>query len=299
MYVQIEKSKENKSKAVANSVGQKKNGGKQGFGFIDNRLEVTAQRKLQGMADNSSQVKQIIQLNKPRTIKREDDYFTDSEYQSKTKKKKNKKSHVAITDDEQRGSLIPVSESGDTDIYGHIQGSEVQKENSPFTSFTPGDHEGDKVYGQYEMEVNYDKLKESNRFDNSKIEAELKRKIKDDTGLEIDDVVPHNQIDEYVEKSGLSKGKKKKLHGRLLALANTHRDQEILVKGKIPSEAVRRIGLRMDKYNLLKQELVTEIDTRKELAEFYGEGRMTTSNKTDKELALSKQACELRMGKHG
>ena len=37
MYEQVEKSKENKSRAVANSVTQKKNNGRQGFGFVDNR----------------------------------------------------------------------------------------------------------------------------------------------------------------------------------------------------------------------------------------------------------------------
>lgn len=47
MYVQKEKPKENKSRAVANSVGQKKSNVKQGFEFVDNRPEVIAQRKLQ------------------------------------------------------------------------------------------------------------------------------------------------------------------------------------------------------------------------------------------------------------
>jgi|GEM_PF-2789497 len=46
MYNQVEKPKENKSKAVANSVGQKKSSGQQGFRFVDNRPEATAQGKL-------------------------------------------------------------------------------------------------------------------------------------------------------------------------------------------------------------------------------------------------------------
>ncbi|WP_421854433.1 hypothetical protein [Marinomonas sp.] len=37
MYEQIEKPKENKSRAIANSVAQKKSNGKQGFEFVDNR----------------------------------------------------------------------------------------------------------------------------------------------------------------------------------------------------------------------------------------------------------------------
>jgi len=45
MYEQVEKPKENKSKAVVNSVAQKKSNGKQGFGFVDNRPESITQRK--------------------------------------------------------------------------------------------------------------------------------------------------------------------------------------------------------------------------------------------------------------
>lgn len=69
MYVQVEKPKENtasadrrKSRAIANSVAQKKSNAKQGFGFVDNRSEAVAQRKLQEMANNSPQVKQSAQL---------------------------------------------------------------------------------------------------------------------------------------------------------------------------------------------------------------------------------------------
>ncbi len=44
MYAQVEKSKENKNRAVANSVSQNKSGGKQDFGFVDNRKQSVAQR---------------------------------------------------------------------------------------------------------------------------------------------------------------------------------------------------------------------------------------------------------------
>lgn len=40
MYEQVERPKENKSRAVANSVAQRKSNEKQGFGFIDNRLNL-------------------------------------------------------------------------------------------------------------------------------------------------------------------------------------------------------------------------------------------------------------------
>lgn len=62
MYAQKEKQKENKSRAVANSVAQKKSSMKQGFGIVDNQPEGIAQRKLQGMANTSFQVKHTTPL---------------------------------------------------------------------------------------------------------------------------------------------------------------------------------------------------------------------------------------------
>jgi hypothetical protein len=56
MYAQIEKLKENNSRAVANAVGQKKNNGQQGFGFVDNRPWAVTQRKLQELVDNNTHV---------------------------------------------------------------------------------------------------------------------------------------------------------------------------------------------------------------------------------------------------
>ncbi|CAH9053881.1 hypothetical protein PSECIP111951_00913 [Pseudoalteromonas holothuriae] len=62
MYAQVEKSKENKSRVVANSVAQKKSDEKQGFGFVDNRPEAVAQRTLQKMTNGYQLVKQATQL---------------------------------------------------------------------------------------------------------------------------------------------------------------------------------------------------------------------------------------------
>ena len=47
MYEQVEKPKENKSRAIANTVTQKKSYAKQGIGFVNNRPEAVAQRKIQ------------------------------------------------------------------------------------------------------------------------------------------------------------------------------------------------------------------------------------------------------------
>jgi hypothetical protein len=59
MYAQVEKSKEYKSRAVANTEANNKSESMQGFGFVDNRPEAIAQRKLQEMANNNPQVKQL------------------------------------------------------------------------------------------------------------------------------------------------------------------------------------------------------------------------------------------------
>ncbi|GEM_PF-4044398 len=56
MYEKIDKSKENKSRAVANSVAQKKIHGKSGFGFVDNRSNMSLQRKNIGKLDVASSI---------------------------------------------------------------------------------------------------------------------------------------------------------------------------------------------------------------------------------------------------
>lgn len=61
MYKQVEKPKENKNRAIANTVTQKKSSDQHAFGFVDNRPEAIAQRKLRGMIDNSVQLKGVIQ----------------------------------------------------------------------------------------------------------------------------------------------------------------------------------------------------------------------------------------------
>lgn len=52
MHEQVEKPKENKSSTVVNSGAQRKSNGKQGVRFVDNRTEVTVQRKTQTLANN-------------------------------------------------------------------------------------------------------------------------------------------------------------------------------------------------------------------------------------------------------
>lgn len=65
MYAQVEKPKENKSRAVASSVAQKKSDGKQGVGFVDNRSESLTQRKIQSLTTDS--ISQPIQKKENNT----------------------------------------------------------------------------------------------------------------------------------------------------------------------------------------------------------------------------------------
>lgn len=59
MYAQVEKTKENKS--VANSVTQKKSGVKQGLEFVDNRLNIVAQRLVRPIQDPLQVPSQLLQ----------------------------------------------------------------------------------------------------------------------------------------------------------------------------------------------------------------------------------------------
>lgn len=64
MYQRIEKPKQNRSRALAPSVTQKKNNGTPGFTIMDNRAETHAQKKVQGIVDNSTQVRQLAAFQK-------------------------------------------------------------------------------------------------------------------------------------------------------------------------------------------------------------------------------------------
>ncbi|MZI92908.1 hypothetical protein F9817_06825 [Vibrio sp. CAIM 722] len=54
MYEQVEKPKENKSRAVDHSVAQKKNQMNQSYGFVDNRPELILQQRLKGKLKTSN-----------------------------------------------------------------------------------------------------------------------------------------------------------------------------------------------------------------------------------------------------
>ncbi len=67
MYAQVERPKENKSKAAANSLVRKRIHDKPTFQFVDNSTEVITQRNFQEIAKNSSQIEQTRSRVKPMT----------------------------------------------------------------------------------------------------------------------------------------------------------------------------------------------------------------------------------------
>ncbi|WLE95766.1 MAG: hypothetical protein QTN59_13900 [Candidatus Electrothrix communis] len=94
MYEQVEKPKENKSKAVANSVVQKKSGVKQGFGFVDNRPGNIMQRRFQKEVDQS-------QLSQP--IQQKIDLFKLQKEQQDWKKTGPNYNYMKTVDNDTRG----------------------------------------------------------------------------------------------------------------------------------------------------------------------------------------------------
>lgn len=60
MYAQVEKPKDNKSRAIANNLAQKRSTVKQGFGFVDNRPEAITKREFREIKNNSSQTIKTI-----------------------------------------------------------------------------------------------------------------------------------------------------------------------------------------------------------------------------------------------
>jgi hypothetical protein len=62
MNTHVDKTQENKSQTVSATDSQKQSSGESTFQFVDNRPEAIAQRKLQEVANNSHQAKQVAQL---------------------------------------------------------------------------------------------------------------------------------------------------------------------------------------------------------------------------------------------
>ena len=72
MHEKADKPRDNNSKAVANNVGQKKSFGKQNFGFVDNRPEAIAQKKIIDRSAQPTQLRQIHEATSMAGLKLED-----------------------------------------------------------------------------------------------------------------------------------------------------------------------------------------------------------------------------------
>lgn len=132
------------------------------------------------------------------------------------------------------GSLNPAKLDGKATIKDHIRGSEPLKSESPYTSFSsdkPGSAK--KVYGDKTIEL-----------DIKKLEADIKNgKVKDVEIIDSKDVQKTMQKEVDIAKDRYDKNPTEKNAKRLenaeRDLENTTRDNEILIKGKVPEEYLK------------------------------------------------------------
>ena len=144
--------------------------------------------------------------------------------------------------------MVPANPDGETTPLEHIYGSQPAKGESPYTSFLTEEGGVAKPYGAMEVELDVPRLQADiaeGRVSDVEIltPAELEAMIRAD----IEVVAPGTDayagiaggpagIDDYVASLNLSKRASLRLARRLLALHNTTRDGEYLIKGIIPSE---------------------------------------------------------------
>jgi hypothetical protein len=144
--------------------------------------------------------------------------------------------------------MVPADPNGTCSPLEHIYGSQPAKGESPYTSFLTEEGGVAKAYGAQEVELDLPRLTAD--IAEGKVPGvevltptELEGMIRTD----IEAIAPGSdpdagiaggvdRIDDYVASLGLSRGKSAKLSRRLLALFNTTRDGEYLIKGIIPPE---------------------------------------------------------------
>ena len=191
----------------------------------------------------------------PPLLKREDDDFHNP-----LNSKGVGKAHLNANGDlEPANPLGKNSKGQDVSILKHVIGNKDKdsKGNSPYTSFSP--KEGDaKPYGSHEYNIDHKKMQDD--IDSGKlkgVELHDPASVQNNIRGEIDKIagdhydMPTGQLDENQRKAfidsvqaqrqaaGLPKlGKSKigSLGDAVMALSNTRRDSEWLVKGTIPKE---------------------------------------------------------------
>ena len=158
---------------------------------------------------------------------------------------------------ESDGSLVPANPAGNCSALEHVYGFEPAKGNSPYSSFlTEGGGGLPKSYGKTELELDLPKLQAdiaAGRLPavevlppgdlRAMIIGEIESTAKA-AGVKLDVRVAlangPEGIEAYVSGlQGLSRGNAGRLSRRLLALFNTSRDGEYLVKGVVPPAYLR------------------------------------------------------------
>ena len=100
MYAQKRRSEKSKNRVIGNYIAQNKNSMKQGFQLVDNRPQAIAQRKLQEIANNSPQVKQVVvnSVTQKKDRVRQNFGFVDNQHEAMAQMKlleiKNKNTRV-------------------------------------------------------------------------------------------------------------------------------------------------------------------------------------------------------------
>lgn len=146
------------------------------------------------------------------------------------------------------GDLAPNDPSGSCSPLEHVYGSTPAKNSSPYTSLmTEEAGTVGKAYGPQEIEVDMPRLQAdiaAGALPGVEVitPAQLQTMIRDDIqrikpGFDPDAALADPAgFSEHVKAKGFSKNATDKLERRLLALSNTTRDEEYLVKGTIPSQ---------------------------------------------------------------
>ena len=233
----------------------------------DKAAEHTALRdKLKGILDDPGKGTKPV-------IKREDNDFSQDHFVPKDPKTgqpkidkqtgdvvKVGKSHMNAD-----GELVPANPNGKTTITQHVIGGNDPKVkgSSPYTSFAPHAPNGGKTYGNHEYHLDYNKMQQD--IDSGKlkdVELHNPASVQNSIQGEINGLaggkhvtvppgsLPNGEMTkseksafakQIAQEHGITGPAKNDLAQRINALSNTRRDNEWLVKGKIPSEYLTKI----------------------------------------------------------
>ena len=186
----------------------------------------------------------------PRVIRQDNDFSApDVVKQGRT----SRKSHL-----DSNGNLHPANPDGVTTPLQHIIGGIDEKNDSPYSSFMTVEDGVQKSYGSQEIQVDIQRLtKDLARKQVSGVEILPPDRIQQqiladlvDLGFEVQSVQTVLQdalssgdvagVIDFVRQSALSRKKQSKAERRIIALYNTSRDQEVLIKGVIPSDYINQ-----------------------------------------------------------